>query len=136
MALTRSKSVLCSVGLLSVLALSGCSGEGVPASTAQVEMLNNATRPEGIAVGTSGTLRAAGWIQATKELYDVTLDSREGIVITARRADIRTDITKDELSVVLRDVTWVDATSTGTGEIQTSDSIIIGPWAAGVDLIN
>lgn len=138
--MARTRQTVSFLGLgavcLAVLApMTGCSREGVPASTAQLELLNNATRAEGIAIGASGTLRAAGWIQATRELYDVTLDSREGLMMTARRADVRADIAKDEISVVLRDVTWVDATENGSGEIQSTERIIVGPWDAGVDLI-
>jgi len=128
-------SAIATASLAAACVLTGCSGEGVPATAAQLELLDTATSPEGIHIGASGTLRAAGWIQATRELYDVTLDSTNGLVMTARRADIRADASTDQFSVVLRDVTWVDATENGTGEIQNSASIVVGPWDAGVDLI-
>ncbi|MEM8835828.1 MAG: hypothetical protein AAGD00_08410 [Planctomycetota bacterium] len=86
----------------------------------------------GIEFGLNGYVKAQDWDSRSLDLIGLTLETNEGMLLRAERAEIVINVHRDTLALNLFEVTSADPVS---GELTTRSSVITPEITLGVDAI-
>lgn len=121
------------IAIASLVPLVGCDQIGTETRTAyQLKKDYVDAFMRGIEFGLTGYVKAEDWNSRSLDLIGLTLETNDGLLLHAERAEIVINVHRDTLALNLFDVTSADPIS---GELTTRSSVITPEIELGVDAV-